>query len=178
MDQIMPLAYFITFSTYGTWLHGTDKGAGSVDRDHNTYGQAFVAPDPKRLDRARALMTQPPYVLDAARREVVLNALVTLCREKGWSLLAAHVRSNHVHVVIAADREPGRLMSDMKARASRDLNRAGLDPADRTRWTRHGSTRHLFDTVAVAEKIVYTLDEQGGRMAHYDGREESDMRTK
>jgi hypothetical protein len=29
----MPLAYFITFTTYGTWLHGTAKGNGSVDRE-------------------------------------------------------------------------------------------------------------------------------------------------
>jgi hypothetical protein len=28
-----PLAYFITFTTYGTWLHG--NGAGSVDPAHN-----------------------------------------------------------------------------------------------------------------------------------------------
>ena len=34
----MALAYFITFSTYGSWLHGTKKGMGSVDREHNEYG--------------------------------------------------------------------------------------------------------------------------------------------
>ena len=168
----MALAYFITFSTYGTWLHGTNKGAGSVDRDHRVYGEAFVAPDPQRLTRARDAMSQPPYVLDTARREVVRDAIVALCREKGWSLLALHVRSNHVHMVIAADRDPGRLMSDLKARASCDLTRAGFDSAERARWTRHGSTRHLFDVATVAAKIGYTLDGQGQRMAHYDGRKE------
>jgi hypothetical protein len=40
----MARAYFITFTTYGTWLHGTQKGKGSVDRENNLYGAAFVEP--------------------------------------------------------------------------------------------------------------------------------------
>ena len=167
----MPLAYFITFSTYGTWLHGTDKGKGSVDRDHKECGGEFAAADPGRVDGVREAMTQPPYLLDAVRRTVVCDAIVALARVKGWRLLAVHVRSNHVHVVIAADREADRLMADLKARASRDLNRAGLDAADRKRWTRHGNTLHLFTPEQVGQKVVYTLDEQGTPMAVYDGRE-------
>ena len=89
--------------------------------------------------------------------------MVQLARDRGWNLLAAHVRSNHVHVVIAAERDPGRLMSELKARASRDLTRAGFDDAARRRWTRHGSTQHLFREEEVEAKIHYTLDEQGER---------------
>ena len=90
-----------------------------------------------------------------------------MCREKGWDLLALHARTNHVHVVVSADREPGRLMSDLKARSSRDLNRAGFDSPDRKRWTRHGSTLHLFTMGKVEEKIRYTIDEQGATMEWY-----------
>lgn len=163
----MALAYFLTFTTYGTWLHGTSKGKGSVDPNHNQYGTPFLQPDPQRLQAERASMVQPAYTMDAPRRKVVRDAIVTICREKGWILLALHVRSNHVHVVVTADREPGRLMSDLKARASRELNRAGLDPADRKRWTRHGSTRHLFSPQQVQRQIRYTIEEQGGMMEWY-----------
>jgi len=165
----MPLAYFLTFTTYGTWLHGADKG--SVDREHNVYGEELVAPDEERMQREREAMTQPPYALDAPRRVVVCEAIVELCRAKAWGLLALHVRSNHVHVVISADREPGRLMSDIKSRASRELTRAGFETAERIRWTRHGSTRHLFKQSVVEEKVEYTLCQQGERMAWYDHNE-------
>jgi hypothetical protein len=74
-------------------------------------------------------------------------------------------------VVISADCDPGRLMSDLKARASRELNRQGFDDTDRIRWTRHGSTRHLFDIRSVEERAKYTLDEQGARMAYFDAKE-------
>jgi REP element-mobilizing transposase RayT len=168
----MPLAYFITFTTYGTWLPGTAKGKGSVDHDHNEYGTEFVQPDPAFEIQARSAMTQPPYTLDAPRRETVRDAIVRLSREKSWHLLAAHVRTNHVHVVITAGRDPGRLMADLKSRASRELTRAGFEDANRIRWTRHGSTRHLFKTEEVEQKIRYTLDEQGAQMAVFDGRKE------
>ncbi len=177
----MALAYFITFTTYGTWLHGTSKAKGSVDAEHNAYGSAFVQPDADRLATAQKQMMQPPYIMDAAQRAVVCDAIVEMGREKGWKVWAAHVRSNHVHVVITADREPGRLMSDLKGRASSALNRAGLDEPDRRRWTRHGSTKHLFTEAQVREKIRYTLDGQGVRMAWFDGammRTNEEPRTK
>jgi REP element-mobilizing transposase RayT len=173
----MALAYFITFSTYGTWLHGSAKGKGSVDAEHNVFGTPFVKPDAEREQQVREAMVQPPYVMRPAEREIVCQAIVQLAKERGWNLLAAHVRSNHVHVVISAERDPGRLMSDLKGRASRDLTRAGFDNAERRRWTRHGSTLHLFREEEVEAKIRYTLDEQGQRMAWYDGRTQQEPRT-
>jgi hypothetical protein len=168
----MALAYFITFTTYGIWLPGSAKGLGSVDRDHNAYGTPFVEPDADRERAAREAMVQPPYVMGAPEREVVCSAIVGLAREKGWHVWAAHVRSNHAHVVITAERDAGRLMSDLKARASRELTRAGFGGADRRRWTRHGSTRHLFRDEEVAAAVRYTLDGQGDRMACYEPRTE------
>jgi hypothetical protein len=41
-----PLAYFITFTTYGAWLHG--RKPGSVDRDHNAPGTPFLPADPEQ----------------------------------------------------------------------------------------------------------------------------------
>lgn len=166
----MALAYFITFSTYGTWLHGTAKGKGSVDRERNERGAAFVEPDATREMRSRHEMKQAAYTMQAREREIVRDAIVALCRAKGWQLLAVHVRSNHVHVVVDVDRDPGRAMSDMKAQASRALTLAGFDDAARKRWTRHGSTLHLFDEATVEDKIDYTLNQQGAAMAIYDGR--------
>lgn len=177
VEQLMPLAYFITFSTYGTWLHGSSKGKGSVDAEHNVFGTPFIEPDTQREQQAREVMVQPVYVMGRAEREVVCKAIVQLAKERGWNLWAVHVRSNHVHVVISADRDPGRVMSDLKGRASRDLTLAGFDNAERRRWTRHGSTLHLFREEDVEAKIRYTLDEQGERMAWYDGRSQ-EPRTK
>lgn len=144
---------------------GSAKGKGSVDREHNEYGTPFVQSDPRREQWAREAMTQPAYVMSPAEREIVCRALVELARERSWQLWAVHVRSNYVHVVLSGEGDPDRIMSDLKGRASRNLNHAGFDSAERKWWTRHGSTKHLFHEEDVEEKIRYTLDQQGERMA-------------
>jgi hypothetical protein len=161
----MALAYLITFTTYGARLHGSAKG--SVDDEHNVYGTPLLQADAERERRSHTTMTEPAYTMAPVEREIVLNSIITLTAERRWLLLGAHVRTNHVHVVVSAEREPERIMSDLKARASRDLSFAGFDSVKRRRWTRHGSTRHLFEEEHVEAAIRYALDEQGERMAWY-----------
>ena len=161
----MALAYLITFTTYGARLHGSAKG--SVDDEHNVYGTPFIETDSERERRSKKTMTDLAYTMTPAEREIVRYAIVDLATERHWLLLAVHVRSNHVHIVVSAEREPERIMSDLKARASRDLSVAGFDNSARRRWTRHGSTRHLFDEEHIEAAIRYALDEQGERMAWY-----------
>lgn len=164
----MALAYFITFTMYGNWLHGDDRS--SADRNHNTYGTPYLPADPKlRTYRERA-MTAPPYQLDQPRRKLVIESVTQHAAFRRWQLYAVHVRPAHVHIVSSGDRTPERMMDEFKAYASRALNRAGIDAGEVKRWTRHGSTRHLFTDDAVWRAAEYALDEQGERMEVYDGR--------
>jgi REP element-mobilizing transposase RayT len=110
-------------------------------------------------------MPQPPYWLDPNRREVVLAALRRHCEHRGWNLLAAHVRTNHVHVVPEAEVQPERVMVEFKSYASRALTAEGLDGPDRRRWARHGSTRWLFKDRDVGKAIQYVIESQGAPMA-------------
>src|ERR1041384_4021732 len=92
--------YLITFVYYGAWLPWQ---AGAVDRSHNRFGARLPEANPVVESRARRRMCQPPYLLDANLRRVVLQAMQEVCAYRHWALLA-HVRSNPVHVVVDADR--------------------------------------------------------------------------
>ena len=159
------MTYLITFACYGAHLHGDQ--AGSVDRLHNQPGTRAIESDAGRVRLERSLMDQPLYTMNHARREAVLAGLVERASQRGWKLLAAHVRANHVHVVIVADAVPERILNDLKAYASRFLNRLGLDTPDRKRWARHGSTRWLAATESVVAAIRYVIEKQGDPMAVY-----------
>ena len=113
-------------------------------------------------------MDQSSYVMDSNRREAVLAAVVERCSDNHWSLLAAHVRTNHVHIVVDAEVEPERIMNDLKSFASRCLNRLGLDDPVRKRWARHGSTRWLWKRDSVSAAIRYVVDQQGDAMAVFE----------
>ena len=110
-------------------------------------------------------MNQAPYSLDRDSRAAVLEALREVCLHRGWNLLAAHVRTNHVHVVVEAEVRPEKVMNDFKSYASRGLNRLGRDGSDRKRWARHGSTRWLWKDQDVQDAIRYVVEEQGEPMA-------------
>src|SRR5260370_12626049 len=100
-----PLAYFITFTTYGTWLHGRDPG--SVDREHNTPGTSFLPPQSDVEQTQRKRMRQSEYRLDAARRGGVLRTGREAARHRTWKLWSVRVRTQHVHLGASAAARPG-----------------------------------------------------------------------
>jgi hypothetical protein len=153
---VAPLAYFITFTTYGSWLHG--RAPGSVDREHNISGMAFLPPDKQVEREMAAALRQEPYKLDKVRRQVALSA--------------AHVRSNHLHVVISATCTPEKVMADLKAWCRRRLWEACNESSDRDRWTQHGSTRYLNDQRSLDAAVKYVIEDQGERLEAFDSRNE------
>lgn len=113
-------------------------------------------------------MKQPPYSLDANQRVVVLKTIMEVCEHRHWSLFAAHVRTTHIHAVAHAQVAPEKVLNDFKAYSSRRLTEAGFDSSERNRWTKHGSTRYLWDVVSVEAAIHYVVHEQGEPMAVYE----------
>src|SRR4051794_18666320 len=89
------MTYLITFACYGCRLHGEESG--SVDSAHNRPGSPLLEAYPARVAAERDRMDQVPYQMDRIRREAVLESIQEVCSVRCWSLLAAHVRSNHVH---------------------------------------------------------------------------------
>ena len=164
-QRAAPSTYLITFVCYGTWLHGEP---GAVDRDHNLPGGPFVEEDLIGVAAVKARMKQEAYVLDAVRREAVLTGLKAACDRRNWALLAAHVRSTHVHSVVQAEQTPEQVINALKCYASRELNRTGLDSPNRRRWARHGSTRYLWKRDEVSAAIHYVVCDQGEPMAVFE----------
>ena len=157
-------AYFLTFTTYGTWLHGRETG--SVDRQHNAFETPIVPSNDERNRSEQARMRYGEYILDEPRRCCVLQAVRGQANYRRWLLWAIHVRSNHVHVVLsAASVTPERIMIQLKAWSSRRLRESFDEDADRILWTRHGSTRYLWDEEARSNAINYVIDRQGEPMA-------------
>ena len=165
----IPLAYFITFTCYGTRLHGSESG--SVDRKHNIHGSPFLPPKLSWIGADEVHMKEKPYEMDPARRAIVLETIQTVCGHRGWRLLAAHVRSQHVHLVLVAEVNPEKVLNDLKAYASRAFNQGGLDNAVKKRWTRHGSMQYLWKQDEVGAAIHYVVREQGEPMAVWESPE-------
>jgi REP element-mobilizing transposase RayT len=153
-----PLAYFITFRCYGTWLHGDTRG--SIDPEHRNYGEEPLRRDDLRVAFERREMSGRPATLDADRRHAVHAALADVCAFRSWALLALNVRTNHVHLVVAADLAPELVMNRLKARSTRALREAGMLAPDERVWSRHGSTKYLWKEEDVEQACVYVMEGQ------------------
>jgi REP element-mobilizing transposase RayT len=165
-DNEFPLAYFISFGTYGTWLHGDARG--SVSRKQNQYGTPHIAANP-RLQRAElAQLKHPAIRLDSRQRPVVEQAIREVCTNRGYGLRAINVRTNHVHTVVSAAIEPEPILQAFQAYATRKLRRARLLPPNVKPWTRHGSTPYLWKERHVERAIDYVINGQGDELPRFD----------
>ena len=153
-----PLAYFISFRTYGSWLHGDARG--SVDRQHNQFETPMLPTSKALATSDREQLARRPVVLTPPQRDLVTMAIIGVCEHKAWRLLAINARSNHVHTVVSAKQRPEFVMNAFKAWATRRLVEAGELETGAQVWSRHGSTIYLFKEDKVAEKCRYVTDGQ------------------
>jgi REP element-mobilizing transposase RayT len=154
-----PTAYLLTWTCYGTWLHGDERG--SVDAEHNAPDSPFLLPNLQRQLTRSASLRSPPVRLDDARRQIVHATVVAHCDYRDWTLHALNVRTNHVHAVVSCDVPPERAMAELKAWTTRRLREAAhFGPRDDV-WTEGGSRRHLWNSESLRHAIEYVMALQG-----------------
>jgi REP element-mobilizing transposase RayT len=156
-----PLAFFFTWTTYGTWLPGDERGWVRFHKGHQM-------PDPPRKLEAMARMTEDACRLDDEERQLVERTVAEHCAVRGWTLHAVNCRSNHVHVVVAANRTPSEMRRQLKAWTARKLKELAGRRAENAKprenwWTERGSKRQIFDEEGLESAIAYVRDGQDAR---------------
>jgi REP element-mobilizing transposase RayT len=166
-----PLAYFLTWSTYGTWLPGDERG-------WIEYQQGWQLPDPVRKLEAEARMTEDTCRLDREQRAVVERQIAETCHVRGWELHAVNCRSNHTHVVVTADQAPKLVRNQLKAWCTRRLKELEVvhqQALGRERdaaalrenwWAERGSQRFINDPESLEAAIRYVHDGQDQPREH------------
>jgi REP element-mobilizing transposase RayT len=156
--------WLLTWTTYGTWLPGDDRGFVSNVRDgdgpearHNVPG---TQPDAKQRGlwlAAKANLAGPPVYLTVEHARAVLEQFKETAQFRGWELRAVAIMANHVHLIVGVtgDPEPDTLLRDFKSHASRRLNKVFARPVRGTWWTESGSRRKLPDDAAVCRAVGY-----------------------
>jgi hypothetical protein len=88
-DTDTPLAYFISFRTYGTWLHGDKRG--SIDRFHNAYLSPYIKRNERWRDYNQQRLKAKPLILKAKQRRSIEAAIRETCNIRKWLLQAINV---------------------------------------------------------------------------------------
>src|ERR1700752_4084228 len=90
-----PIAFFITWSVYGTHLQGDECGWR-----RRRHGEQLPQP---RLDQwRRERLKHEIMLLTPEQRAVIERECARHGEHRGWHLWGASARSTHVHVVVTA----------------------------------------------------------------------------
>jgi REP element-mobilizing transposase RayT len=147
----MAIAYFSTWTTYGTWLPGDDRGWYQNGRLH--------LPDFLAQFAASLRMTDDVVTLTPDQRSLVESTIKNHCIQRGWTLHAVNGRTNHVHVAVTA---PGRDLDiprkQFKAWCTRDLKeQTGL--IHRKHWWTHRGWDLYIDNAHSLETVISYIND-------------------
>ena len=162
IDDVDVPAYFLTFGTYGSRLHGDERG--SWDRQSG-WSEVPRSSNPILVDYETRRLVQRAVVITPAMRSVIERSVVEVCEHRNWALLALNVRLEHIHAVVVAEGfKPERVANDFKTYATRRMREALVVDAGSRLWARHASTHYLFDDNDVEMAVDYTMNHQGARL--------------
>ena len=152
MSMDDPIAFYLTWPTYGTWLPGDHRGWVE-------HRRGWQLPDPIAWLEARSLMKENACRLSPVDRQIVEAQVAETCVSRGWILFAANCRSNHIHVVIGAcETSPKKIRNDIKAWSTRRLRAA--DPNRDKWWAERGSERHIYTEESLETVVAYVTEAQ------------------
>jgi len=155
-ESEFPIAYLLTFRTYGTWLHGDHRF--SVGRNKNSkYGEPKIQPSVPYKELMESQRSQPEIIFDLNQRVLVTEAIKEVCAHRNYLLRALNVRTNHAHSVVSAAIEPEKIVNDFKVYSTRRLRRECSIGNEERVWSRGASTRYLWKPRHVIGAIDYVL---------------------
>jgi len=142
-----PLAYFMTWTVYGTHLPGCEKW-------WRNRSEISLSPRPKLEEWCRKELRYPVLTLSVDERHVVKSTVELHANIRKWNLWAVNARSNHVHVVISTQSVLWNVIRDqLKAYCTGDLRLDFSRWRGRPVWTKGGDCEFI-DTMDELENVI------------------------
>lgn len=161
-------ALHITWTCYGTWLPGDERGyvsntlqqSGEYRPAQNSPGTAYTKDDVNTRHRSMTLQQRPTVYLSAPQAFIVVSAIVECAAKRGWHIAQCAVMAAHVHVVVMncpADGPAVRRVLKGNTQAALSRNHG----SSRRWWTENGSDRYKNDLQAIENAVNYVARQEG-----------------
>lgn len=150
MPQALDRYWLLTWTTYGTWLPGDQRGFVSpVPQDdgprirRNTPHTPCDRDMPELKKEAKSLLKGPPVFLGLPQAQPLFEQFQETSTYRAWTLIATGIMRAHIHLLVGVpgDPDPEAILRDYKAYGSRSLNHRFSRPKSGTWWTEGGSKR-------------------------------------
>jgi REP element-mobilizing transposase RayT len=112
-------------------------------------------------------MVEDAVELTTSQRDLIEETIRRHCTIRNWPMHAVNARTNHIHVIVTANRDPDDVMGQLKAWCSRALSDAAeltkpvAKEAGRRHWFTEGGGKEVIDNEEyLRNAIKYVLDGQ------------------
>ncbi|HZZ30228.1 MAG TPA: hypothetical protein VFE46_19675 [Pirellulales bacterium] len=137
-----PLAYHITFGTYGARLHGDERG--TVDCRHNRVNEPILGRNDAWRHASRDRLQFAPISLTLRQRHHSEAIIPEICRRGGWKYHLAAAQADHVHALITADTDGKIVRRLLKRWLSEELSKFWPLPEGQAWWAESGSVKWIW----------------------------------
>lgn len=153
--QVGPIAYLITWSTYGSRLQGDERGWRI--RVHGSERKS----QPRLKAWHRGRLRHEVRTLTKSERAQVEAEIARVCEWRGWKHWACSARTNHVHTVVTAPGQDGvKVREQLKANCTRVLRETSHTYRNRPVWSKHGDIQYLDTEADLEAAILYVTHAQ------------------
>jgi REP element-mobilizing transposase RayT len=159
-----PIAYFITWTVYGTHLQGDQRG-------WRRWREGIQAPRRSLAKWRRERLKHDVLLSSPKQRSAVERTCECHCEHRGWDLWELNARTTHVHTVVTAVECAGNLVRDqLKANATRTLREAWPQFRDRPVWTVGGDWSCINSEDDLIQVCAYVREAQDRKGDELTGR--------
>jgi REP element-mobilizing transposase RayT len=138
-----PIAYHITFGTYGTRLHGDERG--TVDRATNRPGDPIIGSDPSWWARERNRLNFEPVELTDEQMRFAESVMPSICERGGWTFHTGAGGPDHIHALLTADAEGDAVRKWIKRWLGELMSHRWARPEGATWWAEGGSVKWVWE---------------------------------
>jgi REP element-mobilizing transposase RayT len=139
------LGYMITWTTYGTWLQGDERG-------YVKNGKIYPA-NATLLQANKQLQTQDEIRLSKIQQQVIREAIIKEAQSQGQQIFALSVDATHVHIVAENISQPiSKIVAYYKKASRLALKSIGHEGKI---WTKGYDKRFCFDRASLERRIQY-----------------------
>jgi REP element-mobilizing transposase RayT len=157
-----PFALLGTWTTYGTWLPGDERGyvshtlhaPGDWDGRENTPGTEYAKTHERTLRLARSAQKGETVWLTVEQARAAAESLVQATESRGWRIVRGAVMANHLHLlVVGCPNDGSEVRRVLKGNSQAALSKLRGSP--QRWWTAGGSDRYKNDEQAILNAMRY-----------------------
>jgi REP element-mobilizing transposase RayT len=140
------IGYMVTWTTYGTWLQGDERGY---------VKDGVILPGNEKLKAANQEQQESETVrLNAKQKQIVERAILDEAQKISQKIFAIAVCSNHIHIVAEVSSESiEKVVHRYKRLSTFVLQKSGM--ATRKIWSKGFDKRFCFTDKDIGQRIQY-----------------------